>query len=65
MLKRLFKWLDSLNQHTPLEKAAIEWEETKAALLESLSHEEHYQGLSTTLKARELRLRTYVEAHNE
>ena len=64
MLKRLFRWLDSLNKHSPLEKATIEWEETKAALLTALSNEEHYAGQVAVLTKREQRLAQYVGANN-
>lgn len=59
MFKKMWTWLDAFNKLSPLEKAEVEWEQTKAALLDSLSHEEYYRGLSNTLKAREARLKAY------
>ncbi len=59
-MKRLFKWLDSLNSLSPMEKAQKEWENTRCALLDAIYHQEHYAGLVETLKAREKRLKAYV-----
>jgi hypothetical protein len=65
MIKRFFKWLDSLNKLSPIEKAEIEWEETKEDLLEALSNQEHYDSLVKTLTTREKRLSLYITQNHE
>lgn len=60
MFKQVFRWLDNLNKESPIEKAEREWDETREALLEALSHEEHYNSLVKQLERREKRLALYL-----
>lgn len=64
MWKKIFKYLDGIGKMSPFEKAQIEWETTKEALLDAMTHAEDYNNMVKVLTVREKRLASYLGEHN-